>query len=175
MTYPSISLELDRAGLGVVAFRVLAHVARRVEGRSTVVVQLPDVAATCQIDAPRAKHALRELSAFGFVRVAFAGQTAQITLAEVVRDGLSVPAWLDLAGLSAPAVRVIYHYAQQHDAKHSAWDVGVACRLPPETVRAAEVELIERGMLERQSGRRFVLTLPAEATATAQARGAALM
>jgi hypothetical protein len=181
VTYPAISRELDRAGLSVMPFRVLAHLARCADGRTDATVTLSEAAAACSMDAPKARHGLRELSAAGLVRVRWDGDAAHVTftgpmLAEGGQSALVVPPWVDDAGLSPAALRVLFHHirrARENRVESRRVKASELCGLSRRGVGMAERELIALGWLEpRGNGGVFVVTLP-EPTAMA-ARGAGL-
>jgi hypothetical protein len=171
MTYPHITRDLDRAGLGVMPFRVLAHVTRCAdEGSATVI--FPGVATACGATEARTRQSLRELSAAGLVNVRWDGDVAHVTLTGPMsgadgQSALVVPAWLDDAGLTPPAFRVFYHYvrrARENRVESRREKASELCGLSRRGVGVAERELVARGWFEpRGSSGVFGLTLRAAA------------
>jgi hypothetical protein len=179
VTSPIITRALDRAGVGVagvgvVAFRLLVHIARCADGRTDATVTLAGVAAACGMDASRTRHNLRALSAVGLRRVRWDGEAAHVTLmgAMLTEGGqcaLIVPAWLDDAGLTPVAVRLMYHYlrrAREGRVTTRRDKASKLCGMSQRAVGIAERELIGRGWLEPRGQRCFGLTLAAVAAAT---------
>lgn len=94
-----------------------------------------------------------ELTAAGLVSVRREGDAVHVTLAGpmISDDGqpaLVAPAWVDDAALSAPALRLLYHYLRRaRDGRviTRRERASELCGLSPKSVRAAEAELTRRG------------------------------
>lgn len=163
---PNIDRWLEEAGLRSSEFRLLARIARRAGHNGVCCEAVPNMARGCGISQATAQRHLPSLIKAGFVEVSRADTSKSPKHYRLARRmhldkdasvllAIFVPAWLDDLGLSPGAFRLYYHYlhhAYEGEVQANRARAARMCFASAKStakVEKAEVELLERDLLER--------------------------